>query len=440
MKKLICFMLALCLTFPVFAEVFGDLADYDWARASIYEMQEKGIINGIGGGNYDPEGNVTYEQLAKMVVLAFKMELKLPEKPTYSDVGAERWSYQYIESAKLLFGKNGEKFAPDSLMTRYEVIKVIASAVVNGSTEGFAQIEFADNGAMTEDMRLWASIAANLGIVQGYTDNTFRPNVNVSRAETAVILSRALKRKIIKNEETPAPTASPVATPAPAETPEVTPIPEEIPQHDETAEISARMDFFVVTGVAQVSVNGDETAQLKGFYNGAETSFTCEKATVKNAKGDTDASEIAVGDVLTAVRDISGKVRNIFILFSSGDVYEGNNVINPYPDEKVQIASSGSIDFYFGLVRMRSGNTILQVFDDTIEARNDINSAMGVINEETNIYEYNPDNKKIKLADAGDIMQDKTASENAYSDTGTFVLVRSLDSLLKDILIINNKG
>lgn len=434
MKKIIGLVLAICLAMPVFAVDFEDLAGYDWANDAIEQLAAKGIINGIGGGRFDPEGRVTYEQFAKMVTLAFDLEMTATGEQTYPDVSKDRWSYAYIEASKQLFERTSN-FLPEASMTRYAVVKVLALAVTKGNTKGFAYIEFADSEEMTDDMKLWSSIGANLGIVQGFEDNTFKPNENVSRAQAATMLFRAMNASVPTPEITPTPT--PTATPMPETT--ATPTPEITPSPTPTTEINTRMDFFVVTGVSRVMADGEETVQVKGFDKGNEVTFTCERARVSSTLLKTQATDIAVGDVLSAVRDINGAVRDIFILFSVADKYDDKYVINPYADGKVSRATSGSTDFLYGLVRMRNNSSLLMVFDNTIDTKNETNTAMCAIGDQTNVYEYNPDTKKVKLADSADIQQDKTPSDKPYSEMGSFILVRETDYLAKDIYIINNK-
>ncbi len=54
--------------------VFSDVDESHWAAGYIAVAKEKGIINGMGDGTFDPEGFVTYHQFVKMLVCALGYE------------------------------------------------------------------------------------------------------------------------------------------------------------------------------------------------------------------------------------------------------------------------------------------------------------------------------------------------------------------------------
>jgi hypothetical protein len=58
---------------------FSDVKPSNWASGYIQWAKNNGIINGVGGGRFDPQGNVTYEQAVKMIVLAMGYEESLAE-------------------------------------------------------------------------------------------------------------------------------------------------------------------------------------------------------------------------------------------------------------------------------------------------------------------------------------------------------------------------
>jgi hypothetical protein len=53
---------------------FSDVKSSNWASGYIQWAKDNGIINGVGAGKFDPQGNVTYEQTVKMIVLAMGYE------------------------------------------------------------------------------------------------------------------------------------------------------------------------------------------------------------------------------------------------------------------------------------------------------------------------------------------------------------------------------
>lgn len=53
-----------------YQNVFTDVADSHWAAGTIQTASSLGIVNGMGDGTFQPDGDVLYEQVAKMLVCA----------------------------------------------------------------------------------------------------------------------------------------------------------------------------------------------------------------------------------------------------------------------------------------------------------------------------------------------------------------------------------
>ena len=70
---------------------YTDLADSHWACGNVMAATEAGIISGMGNGKFEPEGNVTYEQILKMLVCTVGFEQLAEEKGG--------WPRGYIEAA-----------------------------------------------------------------------------------------------------------------------------------------------------------------------------------------------------------------------------------------------------------------------------------------------------------------------------------------------------
>lgn len=141
---------------------FSDLSGH-WAKTEIELLAGKLILNGRGAGSFAPQQTVSRAEFAAMLVRSLGL---LPEAAAdaaaFSDVPAGAW------------------FAAD------------------------------------------ASAAADLGLVQGYADGTFRPDAPVTREQLAVMAARALK---LVQSASALPDATPAAgggTPATAAAPSAT--------------------------------------------------------------------------------------------------------------------------------------------------------------------------------------------------------------------------
>ena len=115
---------------------FSDIAGSADATAITW-LATIGAVNGVGNGLFDPSAPVTREQMAKMVVN--------------------------------MIGKGS-----------------VASALANTPST------FTDGKTIAPDLLGYVNVAADLGIVQGYPDGSFRPNQPVTDAEAAAMILRAI--------------------------------------------------------------------------------------------------------------------------------------------------------------------------------------------------------------------------------------------------------
>ncbi len=200
MKKFTAFILVFLMTaLPVFAQ-FSDMENYMWANDAVNELARNGIINGLSETEFVPDGNVTYEQLAKLLATSFK--LKVPEV----SVGG-RWSDGYIDATRKYFMFTNE-YDYDTPLQRVEVVSAISKlyAEKNGLTavytEPFKDAELLETVPEIEPEYINAAKAT--GITMGDTDGNFRPFDNVTRAECAVLFQRLinLKTEVKKMENT----------------------------------------------------------------------------------------------------------------------------------------------------------------------------------------------------------------------------------------------
>jgi peptide/nickel transport system substrate-binding protein len=103
---------------------FKDVAASYWAFDEITALAAKKVVAGYPDGTFKPEGKVTREEFAKMVVVAKNLALVKPARPTFTDVAASRWSYGYVEAAAkagYIKGIGGGKFAPASQIKRQDM-------------------------------------------------------------------------------------------------------------------------------------------------------------------------------------------------------------------------------------------------------------------------------------------------------------------------------
>ncbi|WP_302658939.1 S-layer homology domain-containing protein [uncultured Dysosmobacter sp.] len=105
-----------------------------WCNNAISTLSNMGIIDGYSDGTFRPYGKITRAQFAKIAVGFFETTTQ-EYQGYYSDIPENAWFTNYVEAA------------------------------------------------------------SRVGLIQGFADGTFRPNVNITRAQACVIVNRALNRK-----------------------------------------------------------------------------------------------------------------------------------------------------------------------------------------------------------------------------------------------------
>ncbi len=112
-----------------------------------------------------------------------------PEEPAmpFTDVNEGDWFYDvvlYAYENGLMTGTSADTFAPNTATTRGMIVSMLArlEGVTNAEDAGFADVAENDWYATAVN---WA---ASVGVVNGYEDNTFRPNAPITREQMAAIL------------------------------------------------------------------------------------------------------------------------------------------------------------------------------------------------------------------------------------------------------------
>ena len=174
---------------------FTDMADYKWADEAVDYLADKGIISGTGHNKFNPEGIITREQIAKIMVLAMG-EFDDAATAEYADVEKSGWAYKYIASAKqsgLMNGFTDVQFAPFAPITREDLAVIIYRAMVKkGEKYETKKSDFSDFGEISDYASDAVEYIAGAGIINGFDDGSFKPKAPATRAQAALLIYKAL--------------------------------------------------------------------------------------------------------------------------------------------------------------------------------------------------------------------------------------------------------
>lgn len=204
MKKSFILMLvvAMMTLSTVFAASnFSDVNGH-WAENSIARWSEEGIVNGYEDDTFNPEGLLTRAELVAMIIRVFE-PTEIADLKAYNDVDEDAWYYEALSKAAamgLINGYEDNTMKPNAYVTRQEAFTMLNRAYGLAKAEG-ALNDFED----AENVADWAKEAFGTfisnGFVGGYPDNTLQPEGLIKRSEIAKVLDNSIG-KIIKEKGT----------------------------------------------------------------------------------------------------------------------------------------------------------------------------------------------------------------------------------------------
>lgn len=166
---------------------FSDLSEAEWATEAINALNNLGIINGMSDGVFAPQLTVTREQFAKMIVGVMGYTVDENATTSFSDANGA-WYTPYIAAAVdsgIITGRDNGTFGVGENITRQDMAVIIFRAL--GLSAGEIH-EFTDSAEISDYAIDAVSALYNMGIISGYTDGSFGPKNNASRAEAAKML------------------------------------------------------------------------------------------------------------------------------------------------------------------------------------------------------------------------------------------------------------
>lgn len=184
-------------TTPAYSR-FVDVPSSRWSATYINKLASLGIINGTGGGYFEPTLQVTREEFVKMLAGVAGANVTGYTSSRFPDVPMSRWSASYIAWAAdrgITTGTDGGRFAPTMKITREEMATMIYRYVqISGKTlpAKNAPVTFADADQISSWAQTAVSVMQQAGIIDGNVTNgryTFDPQVPASREECAKMLS-----------------------------------------------------------------------------------------------------------------------------------------------------------------------------------------------------------------------------------------------------------
>lgn len=182
---------------------FKDVENH-WSKEAVNDMGSRLVINGLGENIFEPDRDITRGEFITVLVKALGLMRVDTGENTFDDVYSDDWYYDAVSIAydyELTSGYEDNTFRPNEDITREEAMAMIARAMVIANYDidltedkiNSTISQFDDNGEISNWAKQYVAACVKEELVVGYNNKLMVKN-NITRAETAVIVRRMLKK------------------------------------------------------------------------------------------------------------------------------------------------------------------------------------------------------------------------------------------------------
>lgn len=165
-----------------------------WAKEQISEAIQQCLANGYPDHTFQPDQSISREEFTVMLVRALQLEGNA-DKLTFADNNTiGDWAQPAISlavKAGIVNGYEYGSFRPGAEISRAEMAAMIVRAL-NMEVQVNRTTSFVDDADIPALAKGYVAAAVRKGIIRGRDSNQFAPNENASRAEAVVMLLRML--------------------------------------------------------------------------------------------------------------------------------------------------------------------------------------------------------------------------------------------------------
>ena len=192
-----------------YQEVTTEYEPIDWdvsksiiAAACLNTKDHYSYLIGYSDGTVRPNGRITRAEVATIFFRLLTDDARQrnwSSENNFSDVSADKWYNNAVSTLchmGVLGGYSDGTFRPNAPITRAEFAKIAVSfAQANGS----AVYSYFTDVKTTDWFAPYVTAAKDSGLIEGYSDGSFKPENRITRAEACAIVNRVLGRKPSKS-------------------------------------------------------------------------------------------------------------------------------------------------------------------------------------------------------------------------------------------------
>ena len=153
---------------------------------------------GYADGTVRPNGKITRAEVATIFFRLLDDDTRAKywsSENNFSDVSADKWynnAVSTLSNMGVIGGYADGTFRPDAPISRAEFAKIAVSFTQN---TGSATYNYFTDVKTTDWFAPYVTAAKDAGLIEGYSDGSFKPESKITRAEACAIVNRTLGRK-----------------------------------------------------------------------------------------------------------------------------------------------------------------------------------------------------------------------------------------------------
>ena len=174
---------------------FSDVSADSWYAEYVTYLAERGIVNGKTETTFEPNSQITRAEFIKIIAEVAGADVTGQTSSKFSDVASGAWYAPYVAwgvENGLINGVSDTQFDPNGNITRQDMATLISRYAEFAEFE-IPQTEEPVTFSDASDIASYAQDAVTqmqrAGIINGRGDNTFAPQDNATRAEACKMLT-----------------------------------------------------------------------------------------------------------------------------------------------------------------------------------------------------------------------------------------------------------
>lgn len=218
-------------------ELFFNDTKGHWAETYITALADKGLVDGVGGGRFAPEGRVTRAEFLKMAMDAAGVVGHAYREGECLDATNDDWYCYYLQGAldkglvpyQMIFGCAGTEettkvlaeatedkeavtttitsyiseevpsdvkhsglmyFNGDKSITREEMAAILTNIALSPTGAVTMAPDFTDFNDVTPAYQTSVNACTKAGLIEGMGDGAFAPKATLTRAQAAVVINK----------------------------------------------------------------------------------------------------------------------------------------------------------------------------------------------------------------------------------------------------------